>query len=90
MIIMTDGEFLNELYSSQGNSTEQAKALCDSIKAEDVVIFTIAFQAPTSGEEVLSYCASSGEHAFKATNGAELTASYQSIATSISDLRIKR
>ena len=89
MIIMTDGEFNNHLYGSQGNSTEQARALCDSIKEKGVVIFTIAFQAPKSGEDVLSYCASSTEHAFKASNGAELKASYQSIATSISDLRIK-
>ncbi|HIK63764.1 MAG TPA: VWA domain-containing protein, partial [Henriciella marina] len=89
MIIMTDGEFNNHLYGSQGNSTEQARALCDSIKEKGVVIFTIAFQAPESGEDVLSYCASSTEHAFKASNGAELKASYQSIATSISDLRIK-
>lgn len=89
MIIMTDGEFNSHLYGGQGNSTEQARALCDSIKEENVVIFTIAFQAPPAGEEVLNYCASSGEYAFKASNGAELSASYQSIATSISDLRIK-
>jgi len=89
MIIMTDGEFNSQFYGGQGNSTEQARALCDSIKEENVVIFTIAFQAPPAGEDVLNYCASSGEHAFKASNGAELRASYQSIATSISDLRIK-
>lgn len=89
MIIMTDGEFLNQFHSSQGNSTQQARSLCDKIKQEDIVIFTVAFQAPEDGAEVLAYCATSEEHAFKASNGAELKASYQSIATSISDLRIK-
>jgi len=89
MIIMTDGEFLNEFHSGQGDSNQQARALCDKIKEEDIVIFTVAFQAPKVGEDVLAYCATSEEHAFKASNGAELQASYQSIATSISDLRIK-
>jgi Mg-chelatase subunit ChlD len=89
MIIMTDGEFNRQYHSGQGSSAAQAKALCDKIKEEDVVIFTVAFQAPEDGAEVLAYCATSEEHAFKASNGAELQASYQSIATSISDLRIK-
>lgn len=89
MIIMTDGEFNSQLFGSQGNSVAQAKALCDEIKAKDIIIYTVAFDAPQQGKDVLAYCASGVEFAFTAQNAGELTESYKAIATSISDLRIK-
>ncbi len=89
MIIMTDGEFNSQYHGSMGNSEQQAKKLCDEIKKESVVIYTVAFDAPKKGEEVLAYCASGVEFAFKAKNGQELIDSYKAIASSISDLRIK-
>lgn len=89
MIIMTDGEFNQQFHNGQGDSVEQAKKLCDAIKQEDIVIYTVAFEAPPAGEEVLEYCASGVEFSFKASNGLELKKSYQSIAQSIADLRIK-
>lgn len=89
MIIMTDGEFNSQEYGGQGSSKDQAKALCDKIKDAGVVVYTIAFQAPDEGEEVLAYCATKDEFALTAANGQELKDQYQYIATSISDLRIK-
>ena len=88
MIVMTDGEFNQQFFNSQGNSTEQAKDLCDTIKNDDVIIYTVAFQAPDAGKDVLEYCASGQEFYFSADNGQELVESYRAIATSISDLRI--
>ncbi|WP_300375896.1 pilus assembly protein TadG-related protein [Henriciella sp.] len=90
MIVMTDGEFNQQLFNSQGSSTEQAKDLCDTIKNDDVIIYTVAFQAPDAGKDVLEYCASGQEFYFSADNGQELVESYRAIATSISDLRISR
>ena len=63
IILMTDGEFIHQLYSGQGSSADQARTLCDNIKAEGILIYTIAFQAPLAGEEVMSYCASGNEFA---------------------------
>lgn len=88
MIIMTDGAFNRQYHNDQGSSFNQAEDLCDAIKNEGIVVYTVAFQAPSQGEEILEYCASGTEFAFKASNGQELLDSYQSIATSISDLRI--
>jgi Flp pilus assembly protein TadG len=88
MIMMTDGEF-NEVYlSSQGNSFQQAQKMCDAAKAAGVVIYTVAFQAPKQGRDILSYCASSSDFAFTPDNGQELQDAYKMIAQSISDLRI--
>lgn len=89
MIIMTDGEFNSQFHNSQGNSDQQARDLCDAIKDEGIIIYTVAFDAPKKGEEVLEYCASGVEFSFRASNGQELLDSYQAIASSISDLRIK-
>ncbi|WP_430403744.1 pilus assembly protein TadG-related protein [Hyphomonas sp.] len=88
MILMTDGAFNTHFSSGQGNSFDQAKALCDAAKAAQVVIYTVAFQAPSQGQEILQYCASSADHAFNPENGQQLKDAYQKIAKSISDLRI--
>ena len=95
MIIMTDGEFNVEYtadkngHNSQGTSFDQAKTLCDNIKAEGVRIYTVAFQAPWAGRDVLNYCASSTEYAFTPDSADELKDAYTKIAQSISDLRIR-
>ncbi len=88
MILMTDGSFNATINNSQGSSTWQAKQLCDNIKNKGVVIYAVAFQAPSSGEDTLNYCSSGPEFFFDPQNGQELAQSYQAIATSISDLRL--
>ena len=87
LIMMTDGEF-NRQYNN-GNSFSQAQTLCDNIKDEDITVYTVAFKAPHAGKEILEYCASEAEYAFTPENADELKDAYQSIAQSISDLRIR-
>jgi len=89
MIVMTDGEFNVEYNSGEGDSFNQAKKLCDNIKAEGVRIYTVAFQAPKAGKQVLEYCASGTEYAFTPDSADELKDAYTKIAQSISDLRIR-
>ncbi|WP_213272274.1 pilus assembly protein [Hyphomonas sp.] len=91
VIMMSDGAY-NQTRPGSGNpsSTTQARAVCDQMKANDIVIYTVAFSAPTAGQEVLAYCATNPAFAFKPSNGQELTEAYKSIARSISDLRISR
>jgi hypothetical protein len=88
MIVMTDGEFNTNYNSGEGNSFAQAQKLCDNIKEEGVRIYTVAFQAPKAGQDILEYCASGTEFAFKAESANELKDAYSKIAQSISDLRI--
>tara|TARA_R110001606_G_scaffold41641_2_gene112357 strand:+ start:175 stop:1536 length:1362 start_codon:yes stop_codon:yes gene_type:complete len=88
IIMMTDGEFNSYFSNGQGNSFDQAKKLCDAAKTEHIVIYTVAFQAPQQGQDILNYCATSTAHAFTPENGQQLKDAYTMIAKSISDLRI--
>ena len=88
LILMTDGDFNTVGDYDNGSSSWQAKQLCDEIKRQDIVIYSVAFQAPSGGREVLKYCASGEENFFTPEDGQQLIDAYQSIATSISDLRL--
>lgn len=89
MIMMTDGEFNAAFVPGNGNSSfEQAKKQCDAAKEKGIVIYTVAFQAPKQGKDILEYCASSADFAFTPDSGQELQDAYKMIAQSISDLRI--
>ncbi len=90
LILMTDGDFNTVGDSDNGSSTRQAKKLCDELKKDKIVVYSVAFQAPSAGEDVLRYCSSGTEFFFKPQNGDQLLDAYQSIASSISDLRITR
>ena len=89
MIIMTDGEFNTQYDSSEGNSFEQSQKMCDAIKAEDIKVYTVAFNAPKAGQQILAYCASGDDFAFTPESSEELVEAYTKIAQSISDLRIR-
>ena len=89
LVLMTDGAFNREYhYYDNGDSADQARDLCENIKEAGIIIYSVAFQAPHAGEDVLRDCASGEENFFDPQDRQQLTDAYQSIATSISDLRI--
>ena len=61
--------------------------LCNMVKQQGVVIYTVAFEAPPIGRDLLRNCASSSNHAFD-VNGLEIRSAFSSIATSIRKLRL--
>jgi len=73
IVFMTDGD--NNYYSADTST----KILCDEAKADGVTIYSIAFDAPDRGKELLSYCANSLDHYFDAKNSAELIAAFKDI-----------
>ncbi|MGI9413367.1 MAG: vWA domain-containing protein [Hyphomicrobiales bacterium] len=77
MIFMTDG---NNNYSSDDVAT---KALCDSIKADGVEIYSVAFEAPAGGQALLQYCATDESHYFDADNSEEFLAAFDEIGNRI-------
>ena len=73
IVFMTDGD---NNYSSADTKT---LATCNSAKAAGVEIFTVAFMAPSRGQELLSECATDTSHYYDASNAAELVAAFKEI-----------
>lgn len=78
------------------NMDAQLKSVCDLAKAKNVVVYGIAFEAPTAGQTVIADCATrapgkppeeSGYY-FNATDSAKLTSAFSAIASNISQLRL--
>lgn len=73
-----------------GSSFNQARNLCDAMKAQDIVVYTVGFQVPLAGQDVMNYCASDPTYAYNADDGEELNNAFISIANSINSLYISQ
>lgn len=65
----------------------QLQAVCGLAAARDVMVYGIAFEAPTNGRTEIANCASSPAHFFNA-RGLEIRTAFRSIATNISQLKL--
>lgn len=66
----------------------EAKAVCDKAKVNSqITIFTVAFEAPTGGEELLEYCATDPGFHFD-VDGTDISDAFKSIAGHIALLRL--
>ena len=97
ILLMTDGMF-NTAYFND-TSPNQAAALCDAIKAQNIKLFTIGFELAlnTSPDDVnarnlLTACASDdgagGKEFYDATNGTDLSNAFKRIAGKLAALRL--
>ena len=82
LILLTDGEnCCGERYSTlvqDGN----AESVCSALKAQGVLIYAIAYQAPTRGAALMQACASSPSHYFN-TNADQIIDVFRGISSSI-------
>lgn len=63
-------------------------ALCDKVAEEkNIIVYTIAFEAPTRGVTAMQSCASSDSHFFD-VRGVELTEAFEVIASTVNQLRL--
>jgi Flp pilus assembly protein TadG len=100
VLLMTDGEFNTSYIVGRGkNSTdvtvansspEQAARLCNNMKAEGILVYSVAFQAPAAAQSLLRACATSSSHYFGTDNNQELVAAFRTIAERLLALRITR
>lgn len=90
VVLMTDGMFNQYYEPDNGNSAEQAQALCESIKSEKVLVFSVALQAPASVLPVLKGCASSDTYFFDVSSGEQLSEAYAVIARKLTELRLTK
>jgi Mg-chelatase subunit ChlD len=65
----------------------QLDGLCDMARAEEVIVYGIAFEAPENGRTAIANCAMSPSHYFNA-DGLEIRSAFRAIASNISQLRL--
>ena len=79
MIFMTDGD---NNYSSDDTLTINT---CNNAKNYGVEIYTVAFQAPSNGQELLNNCATDSEHYFEPDNTDQLIAAFENIGIRVGE-----
>lgn len=87
IVFMTDGEntkLQNGRVVENPAADTSTKATCDSARTNNVTVFTIAFMAPTNGQNLLKYCATSAENYFPAENTAQLVEAFKIIGATSS------
>lgn len=101
-VLMTDGEYNTDYRRGvqtrtvggtpdNGLSDEQARRMCEAMKAEGVVVYTVGFQlTDATAVATLESCASGGSYAFLADNGSELRQAFRDIAFRLADLKLTR
>ncbi len=85
IILMTDGQNTTSQYINSDTATDK---LCTNIKNENVKIFTIAFQAGSTAENLMKNCATKHSYYFNASSPEGLTSAFSTIAKEISHLRV--
>ena len=78
--------------ATNGHSFDQARALCDAMKAQAIIVYTVGFQVSSgsSAADILAQCATSSSHAYLPASGADLTDAFKAIGRDITRLRISR
>lgn len=74
--------------TSTPDMDNELSSICTLTKAQGVLIYGIAFSAPTRGINTVRGCSSSTGHFFESTSTTQLNAAFQSIATNITQLRL--
>ncbi len=90
LIVMTDGQNVASSYDevSASEADDNVRTLCDAIKQEGILIYTITFQAPQKADQLMSECATSPAHYFRSPTSDDLRDAFRTIAGELSALRI--
>lgn len=81
IILMTDGKNENRS-GALASADRKTKAACDRARSDNnnrITVYSVAFMAPSEGEALLKYCATTPSHYFNANNSAELIAAFKTI-----------
>jgi Flp pilus assembly protein TadG len=86
---MADAEWYDDIieYEHRTQKDIRLQAICDQAKANEVMIYSIGFEALPNGETQMRNCASTPSHFFD-VDGVEITSAFQAIAASIAQLRL--
>ena len=75
-----------------GEPFAQSRALCDAMKAQGVIVYTVGFQIAVgaASDNLLRDCASTATGYFNASSGAALSEAFAAIGRDVTQLRISR
>jgi Flp pilus assembly protein TadG len=76
-----------DIHASGEEGDRRLRRICDVAHARDIVVFTIAFDAPLEGRQVMQYCASSDAHYYD-IEALNISDTFSSIARTINQLRL--
>ena len=101
IILLSDGLNTEDRWPSYGDGSTQfggqidarQRILCDNIKAQGVIVYTVQVNTGSPGDptsSVLQYCASGSDKFFLVTTASQTLSVFNSIGTSLSKLRVAR
>ena len=92
VVLMTDGDFnLASSSLAAGVAATLAESICTAMKGEGVIVFTIAFDAPSTAEDLMKNCATSETgHYFDAVDEAGLESAFEEIASKFQGVGLTR
>ncbi len=85
-VLMSDFDYNSYYQSGNGSSAAQAKTLCTNMKTAGVVVYTIGFQINNNdavAKDLFESCASGAANRLTASNGTEMIAAFNKIATTV-------
>lgn len=83
IIFMTDGE------NNQSNADAYTKGYCNDAKNDGMIIYSVAFMAPTSGQNLLKYCATDASHYFDANDNDQLVKAFKTIGLKAANMMVR-
>lgn len=88
MVLMTDGENCCGARFPVNQQDTQTIATCDALKAQGVIIYAVAFEAPQRGINLMQACASSENHFFN-TTGSQIADAFAGIGAHIQTQQLR-
>jgi Flp pilus assembly protein TadG len=78
--------------ATNGDAFAQAEALCDAMKAQGVVVYTVGFalSGNANAEDIMEECATDADHVFLPDSGADLKVAFRAIGQDINALRLSK
>lgn len=78
--------------ATNGDPFAQTLALCNAIKAQGIIVYTVGFSVAAGGQaaNVMANCASGPDYAFLPASGADLSEAFKAIGRDITRLRISK
>lgn len=77
-----------QTYDSVSGMDASLQQSCGLAKQNNVLVYGIAFEAPSNGKAQILQCATSAAHYFDAQNGADIQAAFRTIASNLTQLKL--